>query len=103
MLIGLAANLGDIAFFEEHEAARDRQQRGHIGGHEILIDAETDDDGTALARHHDALGIRLAHHRQRIGAVQFGDRLAHRREQIRATLPDDDECDEQSLRCRFPR
>ncbi len=79
----LATQLGDIAFFQEHEAARDGQQRGNVRGDEVFIDAETDGDGTPLARHHDAFRIRLADHRQGIGALQFGHGLANRRIQIR--------------------
>ena len=89
----LAANLGDIAFFQEHEAARDRQQRGHIRGREILIDAQADDGRTALTRHDDALGIRFADHRERVSALQFGHGLAYRREQIRGRRPSDGGCD----------
>jgi hypothetical protein len=35
---GAAADLGHIAFFEEHEAARDGEQRRYVGGREIFID-----------------------------------------------------------------
>ncbi len=38
--------------------------------------------GTTLARHDDALRIRLAQHRERVGALQLGNGLAYRLEQI---------------------
>ncbi len=79
---GFAANFRDVAFFEEHEPAGHRQQCSDVGGDEIFIDAEPDDDGAALAREHDAFGIRLGHHRQCVGSMQFRDGLAHRLEEI---------------------
>ncbi len=77
----LAAHLGDIAFLEEQEPARHGQERGHVGGDEILIDAEADDDRAALARKDDAFRILLADDRERIRAFEFGDGLAHGGEQ----------------------
>ena len=79
----LATNLRDIAFFQEHEAAGDRQQRCHIRGREILIYAQADDRRTALTRHDDALGIRFAYDSERVSALQFGHGLAYGRQQIR--------------------
>ena len=77
-----ASNLGDIAFLQEHEAARHRQQRGDIGGDEVLTDAEADDDGAPLARDHDAFRIGFAHHRQCVGPVQLSRGFANRCQQI---------------------
>ena len=58
-LDGRAADVGDVAFFEEHEAARDRQQRGDVRGDEVLADAEADDDRATFAREDDALRLVL--------------------------------------------
>jgi hypothetical protein len=33
----LAANLRNVAFFKEYEAARHGEEGGHVGGHEVLI------------------------------------------------------------------
>ena len=49
-LTARAANLGDVAFLEEHEAARHRQQRRDVRGDEVLADAEADDDRATAAR-----------------------------------------------------
>ena len=77
-----AAYVRDVAFFEEHEATRDRQQRGNVGGHEVFVDPEANDDRATFARQDNALGLSLAHHGQRVRAFELGDRGAHRLEQI---------------------
>jgi hypothetical protein len=79
---GFAANLRHVAFRQEHEAPRHRQQCSHVGGNEVFIDAEADDDGTAFACRDDAFGIRLAHHGQCIRAPKFRHRFSNRGEQI---------------------
>ena len=83
---GGATDLGDIAFLEEHEMARDGQQRRDVRGDEVLRVAEADDDGATFAGEDDALGIVLAHHRQRVGALELGDRGTHRLEEVGARL-----------------
>ena len=77
-----AANVGDVAFFEEHEAAGHRQQRRDVRGHEVFVDAQTHDHRATFARQDDALGLRLADYRQRVGAFELGHRGAHGLEQI---------------------
>ena len=77
-----AANVGDVAFFEEHEAARHRQQRRDVRGDEVLVDAETHDHRATFAREDDALGLGFADDRQRVGAFELGHRGAHGLEQI---------------------
>ena len=77
-----AADVGDVAFFQEHEAARHRQQRGDVRGHEVLVDPEADDHRATFARQDDALGLRLADYRQRVGAFQLCHRGAHGLEQV---------------------
>ena len=59
-LDGRAADVGDVAFFEEHEAARHRQQRRDVGGDEVLVDAQADDHRAAFARQDDALRARAS-------------------------------------------
>ena len=76
--IGFAANLGDVAFLQEHEAPGHGQQCRHIGSDEIFIDAEADNHRAARAREHDALGIGLRNGRERVRAVQFRNGFAHR-------------------------
>ncbi len=78
----LAADFGDVALLEKQEPPRHGQQRGDVRGDEILVDAEADDDRTARAREHDAVGVALADDRERIGALQFGDGLAYGAEQV---------------------
>ena len=77
-----AANVGDVAFFEEHETARHRQQRRDVRGHEVLVDAETHDHRTTFAREDDALGLGFTDDRQRIGAFELGHRGTHGLEQV---------------------
>ncbi len=102
-LDGRAADVRDVAFFEEHEAARDGQQRGDVRGDEVLVDAEADDDRAAFARQDDALRIVLADDRERVGAFELGDRGAHGLEQVLLRLAGDGACDARSLRCRSRR
>src|SRR6185312_15448733 len=77
-----AANLGDIAFFEEHEPPRHGQQRRDIGGDEVLLYAEPYDDRATLAGEDDAVRIAFAHDGKRISAFEIGYGRAHRLEQI---------------------
>jgi hypothetical protein len=72
-----AANLRDVAFLEEHKAARDRKERRDVRRDEVLIDTETDNDRAALAREDDAIRIVLADDRERIGALELGYRGAY--------------------------
>ena len=48
----MATDLGDVAFVEEDELTRDGQQRRDVGSDEVLVDTETNDDGT----HHKVTG-----------------------------------------------
>ena len=77
-----AADVGDVAFFEEHEPAGHGQQRGDVRGHEVFVDAQTDDHGTTFARQDDALGLGFADYRQRVGALELGHGGAHGLEEI---------------------
>ena len=43
-------DLGDVAFLQEHEAARHRQQRDHVRGDEVLVRAEAEHHRAARAR-----------------------------------------------------
>ena len=79
---GGTADLGDVAFFQEHEATRDRQQRRNVGSDKILFVAQSDDDWTTFAREHDAIRIGLRDHRKRICALKFGNCCTHGPEEI---------------------
>ena len=52
---GAAADIGNIALFEEHEPSRHRQQRRDVGSNEALVLADSDDDRAAFARENDSL------------------------------------------------
>ena len=69
----LARDLGDVAFLQEHELARDGQQRRHVGGDEVLADADAEHDRAAGARDDDAVGVLARQHGERIGAIELGD------------------------------
>ena len=84
--VAVAADLADVAFLEEDEAARHRQQRRHVGGDEVLAVAQADDDRAALARKDDALGVLLRDHGERIRAFELGDGRADRLEQVAGLL-----------------
>jgi hypothetical protein len=81
-LDGGAADVGDVAFLQEHEAARHGQQRGDVRGDEVLVDPEADDHRTTLAREDDALGLLLTDDRERVRALELRDGGAHGLEQI---------------------
>ena len=83
-LHGQQADIGDIAFFQIHHALRDRQQGGHVGGDEIFLDAETDQQRAALAGADQSIGRVLAHHADGVGAFEFGHRRAGGGEQVLA-------------------
>ena len=81
------ADLGDVALFEEHEAARHRQQRRHVGGDEILIHARGPMTTGQPSRASDQpVRVVLADHRQRVGALELRHRGAHRLEQVAERL-----------------
>ena len=80
-----APDLRNVAFLEKHEAPRDRQQGGDVGGHEVLIDPQAHHHRTTLARQDDGVGIALRDHGQRVGPVQFRHGFAHGLVQARGT------------------
>ena len=78
----LAAHFGDVAFLEELEAARHRQQCRRVRGDEVLVLAMADHHRAAHAREDQPVRLRLAQHHQRVGAFKLGDRGAHGLEQV---------------------
>jgi hypothetical protein len=80
--IAVAADFAGVAFLEEHEIARHRQQCRDVGGDEVLALAQADDHRAALAREDHAPGLVFGDHHQRIRAFQFRDRGAHGLEQV---------------------
>ena len=77
-----SGDTGGVAFLQEDEPARHRQERGDVGRDEVLADAEPDHDRAALAGDHDTVGIGPADDGERIGALQSGDGLLHGVEQV---------------------
>ena len=77
-----AADLRDVALLEDDEPARHRQQRRDVGGDEVLVLAQADDDRAALAGEHDAVRVVLRHHRERVCALELGGGGAHGLEEI---------------------
>ena len=71
------AHVGDVAFLEIRDAARDRQQRRGVGGEEVVVLADADDQRAPLPRADDAAGLARRDHRDRVGAVELGDRRLH--------------------------
>ena len=49
-LHGVAANLGDIAFFQIHETVGHLPQRELVGGEEVLTEAQADHQRAAAAQ-----------------------------------------------------
>ena len=72
--VALAADVGDVAFLEVDDAPRDRQQRGGVGGEEVLAVAQADDQRAAVARADDAAGLARRDDGDRVRAVEFGGR-----------------------------
>ncbi|CAB5028393.1 unannotated protein [freshwater metagenome] len=78
----VVADLGYIAFLQEHEAARDGEQGRDVGGDEILVFTDADDDRAAHAGEDDAIRIGLIDHGECIRAFKLGHRGAHGLEHI---------------------
>ena len=83
-LDALPADAGDVALLEDDERTRHGQERRDVGRDEVLLLAEADQERAAGAREHDAVRVLAPHHRERIGAAQFGDGLLHGLEQVAA-------------------
>ncbi len=61
----------EIAIGQKEQVAGVIQNRGHVGGHEILVLAQPDDGGRAVARGNDLVRFVRRDHRQREYAGQF--------------------------------
>ena len=59
MAIGLAPDVGDVAFLEIGDALRDRRQRARVGGEEVIVLADAHEQRAAGARADDAAGSRV--------------------------------------------
>ena len=79
-------NLSDIAFFQEHEAARHRQQGRDVRGHIVTGFGQADNHGATHARQNQTLRVVFAQHYQRISAFQLCNRGAHSQEQLTQQL-----------------
>ena len=82
----LAANFRDVAFLEEDELTRHRQQRRDVRRDEVLVVADADHDRATGARQHDRLGRILRQHGERVRAFELRNRGAHRAEQVAELL-----------------
>ena len=78
----LAAHFRDVAFLQELEAARHRQQRGRVRRNEVFAFTVPDHHRATHAREDEPVRLRFAQHHQRIGAFKFRDRGAHCLEQV---------------------
>ena len=67
---------GEVAVAEEEQVARVIQDRGHVGGDEVFVFAQTDDRRRAIARGNDLVRFIDRDHGQREDAGQLSDRLA---------------------------
>ena len=65
----IPGNLRHVAVFEKDETLGHGDERRHIGGDEVLADADPDHQGAAAPRRHQHPGLDIAHHAQGIGAV----------------------------------
>jgi hypothetical protein len=70
----IAADFGDIAFFQVHEAVGDLAQGQLVGGQEVLAQAQADHQRAATARSDQAIRLAGADHGQAVGTVQALDR-----------------------------
>ena len=75
---GFAAHVGDVAVLEIGDAARDRQKRRRVGGEEMVVGADADDERASRARADDAARFARGDHGDRVRPVELGDRPLHR-------------------------
>ncbi len=80
----LATYVGDVAVFEVGDAARHREQRRSIGGEEMVVGADADDERAPGARADDAPRLARRHHRDRVRAVKLRHRLLDRAQEVAA-------------------
>ena len=80
----LAAHVGDVALVEIDDALRDRQQRRGVGGEEVIVLAQADDQRAAGARADDAARLARRDDGDRVRAGELGNRRAHGAQQIAA-------------------
>ncbi|MNS38436.1 hypothetical protein D3C72_706830 [compost metagenome] len=67
----IAANFGDIAFFQIHEPVGDLTQGQLVRGEEILAQTQTDHQWAATARGDQTIRLFGIDHRQTVSTVQF--------------------------------
>ena len=72
-LHAVAANFGDIAFFQVHETVGDLTQGQLVGGQEVFAQAQTNHQRAATACGHQTIRLLRADHRQAVSTVQFLD------------------------------
>jgi hypothetical protein len=82
----IAADYSDVTLFEEHEAARNRQQCGDIRRYKVLTNAKSNNYRTALAREDQFARLVTTHDDQRISTVELGYGFADSGFQIRRVL-----------------
>ncbi|MNS40655.1 hypothetical protein D3C72_729800 [compost metagenome] len=82
----ITADLGGVALFQEDHLARGRQHGRHIGRHEVLALAQTDQQRAAHAGAHETFWFSTADHGQCIGTGQFLHRVLQRHQQVVAAL-----------------
>lgn len=73
-LHAFTANVGDIAFFEVHEAVSDLTQGQLVGRKEVFPQAQADHQRAPTASGNHTVWLAGADHGQAVGAVQFLDR-----------------------------
>ena len=83
--VGLAPDVGDVAFLEVDDAARHREQSGRVGGEEVVVVAESDDQRAPRPCADDAPRLARRQHGDRVGPVEFRGRRLHRAQQVAAT------------------
>lgn len=71
-----------VAFFQIDDLVSGAGQRHRVGGDEVLVLADADDQRRALARGDHAVRFFAAEHGDRVGAVQALDGLLHGLEQV---------------------
>jgi hypothetical protein len=79
-------DLGDVAFLKVAEAARQRDQRVHVGAEIVLALAVADHQRRTQARTGEHARLAGGDGDDRVGAVQARDHLLHRFEDLRAAL-----------------
>jgi hypothetical protein len=74
----ISGDLGELAVLEKHHVTRVLEDRRNVGGDQVFLLPEADDDRRRGLRGHQAIALGFAHHHDRERAVQTANRATRR-------------------------